>query len=471
MSLNYFKLLSMRLLKTGVIFILFCSHYACENDPRMKNIVIIGGGLMGSAAAWELANSDQEVLLLEQQDSIYSYGSSFGEARISRSLGPEEDLFSYLQQRSIVQTQQLIDYLNKDANELHSMDDIYTTSPVTYVHYPVPSKEAEIFNLNDLDTIARTSTDKIIYALDQREAKEKFGMQIPDSLKVVREFRQYSGTLNPKMLIKKLHTGITKSGNTILYNRQVISLKNKDTGYEIVIKNSKTGQEEIIRAKKIVAAAGPYNGELLKDLAPYVDQLITPKRLFLSFLKIKPAAFHQLSEIQRKKLYDFHPGIKLNQEIFYTMIEKTDEDGAPILKVGGHFLRTPIQHLNEVWKQELSNEEISWSIRNSSNYLQMLDLPLDESDLEFHSGYSCVYSLTESEVPYVTNILTESGDVDANCILIGGMSGVGAKGTLTYGRLAADLLLGQDESSYLYQKTKSALGIDRLKKDIDQYLH
>lgn len=37
---------------------------------------------MGSSTAWELSKYQQNVLLLEQQDSIYTFGSSFGEARI-----------------------------------------------------------------------------------------------------------------------------------------------------------------------------------------------------------------------------------------------------------------------------------------------------------------------------------------------------------------------------------------------------
>ena len=87
------------------------------------DIVVIGGGLMGSSTAWELSKYGQNVLLLEQQDSIYTFGSSFGEARISRSLGPKEDIFSFLQQTSIKETKGLIEYLNEGEREvLHSME-------------------------------------------------------------------------------------------------------------------------------------------------------------------------------------------------------------------------------------------------------------------------------------------------------------------------------------------------------------
>ena len=49
---------------------------------------------------------------------------------------------------------------------------------------------------------------------------------------------------------------------------------------------------------------------------------------------------------------------------------------------------------------------------------------------------------------------------------VGGMSGIGAKGSLTYGLMAANLLLEKKDTSAMYQKTKEALGSDRLLKDI-----
>ena len=51
-------------------------------------------------------------------------------------------------------------------------------------------------------------------------------------------------------------------------------------------------------------------------------------------------------------------------------------------------------------------------------------------------------------------------------VLVGGMSGIGAKGSLAYGLMAANLILNKDDSSQMYQKTKTVLGSDRLMKDI-----
>ena len=442
-----------------LISVIALNLISCQNSENIEDIVVIGGGLMGSSTAWELSKYGQNIFLLEQQDSIYTFGSSFGEARISRSLGPKEDIFSFLQQTSIKETKGLIEYLNEGEREvLHSMQDIYRTSPVTYIY-----TQSQI---NEVEELLDGQLDKYEYASTKEEAKETFGMKISDTTMVIREYKQYTGNLNPKVLIKKLHLGIRKSGNRINYSQKVTSLKKEDGIYKIKIIDNKTGTNKTILSKKVVAAAGPYNGILVKDIAPYFSDLISPKRLFLSFLKIKSDKYDMLTSDQKNRLISSYPVAYLNSEIFYSMIEKFDSDQRPLLKVGGHFLRTEIKELDEVWAMQLTEQEIQWSKENTADYLDKLDLPIKSSDLEFDKGYSCVYSLTESEIPYVTHGFKNITDIDSSFVLVGGMSGIGAKGSLAYGLFAADLILDNKNDSFMYHKAKSALGSQRLMEDI-----
>jgi len=84
---------------------------------------------MGSSTAWELSKNAANVLLIEQQGTVYTKGSSFGESRISRSLGSKNDIFSYLQQTSVIETQHLVDFLNEfDSARNHCMEDITAVS-------------------------------------------------------------------------------------------------------------------------------------------------------------------------------------------------------------------------------------------------------------------------------------------------------------------------------------------------------
>lgn len=431
---------------------------ACQNPKQVEETIVIGGGLIGSSTAWELSKYGEEVLLIEQQDSVYTFGSSLGEARISRSLGPKNDIFSYLQQTSVRETQGLVDYLNKDSKlRTHQMEDIYTTSPVTYIYEKAKLKEVE--------KLLDGQTDKYEYAPNSKKAFEIFGMRIPDSTMVIREYKEYSGTLNPEVLISKLHQGIKKKGSRIRYNEKVTVLKKVNGIYEIEITNTKTKKTEKLFSKKVVAAAGPFNGSLVRGVAPYFESLISPKRLFLAFFKIKSSTYKSLTIEQQNRFHEFYPVAFLDSEIFYSMIEKYDDQGMPIIKVGGHFLRTDINNLNSVWQKKLSMQEIKWSKENTINYLGLLNLPINENDLEFYRGYSCVYSMTKTETPYVTNIIHDSA-IDPNFVLAGGMSGIGAKGSLTYGLIAANLLLNKKDTLAIYNKTVKALGSDRLLKDL-----
>lgn len=443
------------------VLLITASLMSCQTPEKMENIVIIGGGLMGSATAWELSQYGEEVLLIEQQDSIYTYGSSQGEARISRSLGPKNDLFSYFQQTSVAEVEKLIRFLNlKEENGGHLMEDVYRTSPVTYIRYK--SQDDEIAELLKEQAVSYE------FAPDKKTALTLFGMQIPDSIRIIREYKKHSGTLNPSRLISKLHKGITHSGNAVWYNEKVTSLKRVNDHFEIQLTNQKTGEKKTLLSKKVVSAAGPYNGILMKDVAPYVQELISPERLFLAFFKIKKDVYENWSAENKKRLQDFYPVADIDSEIYYSMIEGYDDANHPILKVGGHFLRTEIEDLDKVWQKELTTEEIEWSRANTMDYLNMLQLPIEIGDLEYNRGYSCVYSLTKSEVPYVSNIIKNEAEVDSNLILIGGMSGIGAKGALAYGLIAADLLLQKEDNSSLYQEAKAVLGSERLMIDIQQ---
>ncbi|WP_010594199.1 FAD-dependent oxidoreductase, partial [Rhodococcus sp. P14] len=51
---------------------------------RRADIVIVGGGVIGSAAAWRLAARGKAVILLEQFEPGHRRGASHGSSRIYR---------------------------------------------------------------------------------------------------------------------------------------------------------------------------------------------------------------------------------------------------------------------------------------------------------------------------------------------------------------------------------------------------
>jgi len=423
-------------------------------ETETKEIVIIGGGLMGSAAAWHLSRSGKKVTLFEQQGPDYTYGSSLGKTRIARSLGPQKDIFSYFHNRSVQETEKLIEFLNReDESATHRMEQVYTTSPVTYIYYTDRQKAVE--------ELLDNQKDPVEYAATPEQAKEKFGMEVSDKARVLRERKKYSGTLHPDVLIRKLHKAVTLNGGNICYRHQVRHIQKSENGYEVEMSNTQSGESQTICCRQLVAAVGPYTGKLFREIAPRFEELITPKRVFLVYVKMKGEAFSRLSDQQLKKIEESYPLIDFTPEITFAMIDEHDAEGSPVIKIGGHLLREEITDLDQVWQQPLSEAEKAFGIRSTAGYLQRLGIPVREDELIIVKGNSCVYSLTDSEIPLVTHRLDENDRPDSNFVVMGGMSGVGAKGAMTYGLIASNLLLGETEDSKMYRMAVTALGSGR----------
>ncbi len=423
------------------------------------DVIVIGGGLMGSSAAWHLSNQGKTVLLLEKQDINYDSGSSKGKTRIVRSSNIEDDeLWSYLHDCAVKETELLINFLNSQGVVL-TMEDIYTTSPVSYL--------AKLEELDRLLANLQKQNVNFEIATTPDQGKSKFGVNLQTGTLLQKEFKKYSGTLHPKRLIALLHKAVEEKGNEIRYNTKVERIEKNENLYSVSTIHAH-GQTKILQASQLVCAVGPYTGPLLKRIASYFQELINPKRVFLTFLKINN--YTSLSKEQKQQLKNGYPvidrAINYESEEFYAMIENYDPDGTPIIKIGGHFQRSDIKNLEQIWKVELSPKEISWAIRKTSNYLNLLDIPINTNQINVVDTYSCVYSLTKSEVPFVTPIIDLNGTKDKNLVVMAGMSGVGAKGAMTYGLIAANLLTDETQSDSFYNRAVERLGYERLVKEV-----
>jgi len=134
---------------------------------------------------------------------------------------------------------------------------------------------------------------------------------------------------------------------------------------------------------------------------------------------------------QKEQLLKGYPVINSRADTkasrFFSLIEKIDEHGISLIKIGRHFQRSAIQNLDKIWSKRLSAQEITWSTNNTSDYLHLLNVPIEANTLKLEDNYSCVYSLTSTEVPYVTHIPLENKQRNPNFIVVGGLSGVEGK--------------------------------------------
>lgn len=418
----------------------------------MENIIVIGGGLMGASVAWKLVDRGAKVTMFEQQPKNYAKGSSYGTARISRSLGPKKNVFSYVHNKTIKEVSKLINFLNEeDPKPTHTMEDIYSTLPVTYLYpkkdYPKVNKFRFKKQKNDYSKASPNSSFR------------KFGMTIPANTFVVRERRQYSGSLNPTVLLNKLCAGIEKKGGEIKHQHQVVGLVKKNDIFEVAVLNIKTKKIQQLKAQKVIVAAGAYSTAILKDFAPYFNRVLTPKKVPLSFLKIKEKHYQQLTEEEKKALQNGFPFFSQLGKEYYAMITKSENNTSPIIKVGGHQKRSNIHNLEKIWKEAPTQKEKKWLKKQFKKHLKMIEIHLTKKDIEEVDSYNCVYSETHTNAPIVSNIFDKYGSLNRNIAIIGGMSGIGAKGCLGYAILAADLMLGNEKKpNKMYRKMEKAFG-------------
>lgn len=455
-------------LRSFTLLFLLGSTVSCTVETSRKpsleqdwDVAVVGGGLMGSSTAWQLARAGQKVLLLEKQDAAYTEGSSRGAARIARSLGPPGDVWSSMHNRTVSEVEGLVGFLNEHGESLE-MDAIYTTSPVTYVRHE--SRFPSYAYLPDQD-------DRYELATTPNEARELFGLTVPDDVFVVREFKEHSGTIDPTATIQWLHRGIEAAGGRVVYGREVVRLERSASGYELEIVDVAMSGRTPLVVPKVVSAAGPYTGRLLEHVAPEFEQLVSPERVFLAFFKVDAAFWRALPAEDRARLESLFPAINsvvpTRDGSSFSMIEGRGADGQPVLKIGGHFQRSEIEDLDAVWSLSLSEDEIDWAQTSLLRHLSLLDLELGPEQLRFVRGTSCVYSLTADEVPYVTEAVGADGQPDSTLVILAGLSGVGAKGSLAYGLLAANLVLGRTATDTDDPAAREKFGFERLLRDLE----
>ena len=214
--------------------------------------LVIGGGLMGSSAAWHLAELGQSVLLLEKQGENYNSGSSYGEARITREGDRNSDTLSYMHKKAVTETLKLVDYLNiAFPGKGFSMDTIYRTTGVNFIY---DASEAQ-------EVVEAMNGQNVNYqvAVDSDEAKKLFALDLPAGSMILREEKRYTGTLNPQKLIDWLHRAIKAKKQVVSYNQQVLSFNFSQEGslYEVKVRNLQKDESYTLKARKVIVAAGP----------------------------------------------------------------------------------------------------------------------------------------------------------------------------------------------------------------------
>jgi monomeric sarcosine oxidase len=217
------------------------------------DVVIIGAGLAGSAAAWALARRGRSVAVIEAFESGHRYGSSHGSARIFRRAYPDP-----LYVRLTGQAQRLWRQLGDEAGE----EFILTTGAVDFG----PAREQE--KMYDILTALGVPADLIPAAA----AAERWpGMSFGTDPVM---FHPDGGVIDPERAMAAMLAIAAARGAQMSYGSPVLGLEPSPAG--AVVRTA----DRTWHAPTVIVAAGAWLGPLLGGQVSLPPLVVTQQDAF-----------------------------------------------------------------------------------------------------------------------------------------------------------------------------------------------
>lgn len=228
---------------------------SAPGTPRQTDVVVVGGGVMGSAAAWALARRGVGVVLLERFGPGHAFGASHGSARIYRS--------TYAQPHH----QALVAEARQLWAELEAETGTTLLHPASGVSTAGPSGEARLREVAAAMEVSGVPHEWLSAA----EAGDRWpGMRFPGP--VLHE-PHTAGRLDADAAVTALEHAAGQHGAVVRHHRRVTAVEADGDG---VLVRSAAGAA--IRARTAVVAAGAWTADVLGDLVPLPDLRVTQEQ-------------------------------------------------------------------------------------------------------------------------------------------------------------------------------------------------
>ena len=228
----------------------------------IHDVVVIGLGGMGSAAAWHLARRGLSVVAVEQFDPAHERGSSHGLSRIIRLAYFEHPSYVPLLQRAFSLWRELESVSGEEL--LHVTGGLDAGRPGSRVF----EGSRESCAVHDLPH----------EILDAGEVKSRFpAYHLPPEFRAV--FQPDAGFLEPEKCITTHVRLAVASGATVMTGREVTAWSRVPGGVVV-----RLGGDEI-RARQVVLAAGAWMPKLVPSLA----RVLRPERQVVAWFEVADA--------------------------------------------------------------------------------------------------------------------------------------------------------------------------------------
>lgn len=358
----------------------------------MFDVIILGLGGMGGAAAFELARRGKKVLGLEQFDFGHALGSSHGQTRIIRQAYFEHPSYVPLAQRAFERWYDL---------EQRTGQHLFTECGCLNLGLPDGELVEGIRLATKLHSLA-------VEEYDPAQLRRRFpAFRFDDA--TVGVFEPRAGFLNVEDCVLAHIRQAATLGAELHDNEPALSWEASDSG--VVVHTTKG----TYRAKSLIVTAGSWAGKMLADLGLPLT-------------------------VSRKTLlwYGTRDDSLFRRDRFPTYIADTPEGtyyGFPVIDGKGHKMARH-DDVEPVTDPARVNREISAADQLDSLGFLAKHLPAVTSELR--AGKVCLYTLTPDR-----HFIIDRHPRHANVVVAAGFSGHGFKFTSAIGEVLAHLALGE----------------------------
>jgi sarcosine oxidase len=370
----------------------------------MVHVVVLGGGVMGSAAAWSISRRGARVTLLEQFAAGHTFGSSHGTTRIFRLAYPHRD------------------YVDLAARSLHlwrTVESQTSTSLLTLTggvdHGPSTATEPLFDALVDAGHPADL--------LDPDEAVRRWpGLRFDASVL----HHPDAGRLRADLAVTAFQRSAQARGADLRHGEAVRSVQVRSGSVTVATSLGRT-----IDADAIVVAAGAWSDAVTRDLH---DIALPTLRVTLEQPVIFPSVIHE----DAWPSFIHHPGARLR--LAHGIYGLAGPDG---VKAGGH------ARGREIDPDDLDRRPDPDAVSEIVDYARTW---LPGVDATRPQAAGCLYTIT----PDRDFVVDRRGPVT----VLGGFSGHGFKFAPVIGELAASLALDgvEPEPRFTFERETTRAG-------------
>nr|GMD43386.1 probable sarcosine oxidase [Ipomoea batatas] len=366
------------------------------------DVIVVGGGIMGSCAAYQLAKRGLKTLLLEQFDFLHHRGSSHGESRTIRATYPEE---YYAKMVLAAET------LWREAEAEIGYKVFFKTRQLDMGPADNAALQAVVSSCRKVSIPVRV--------LDPKRVVEEFGGRfwLPENW--VGVVTEHGGVIKPTKAVSMFQALAVKHGATLRDHVEVNGVERDSLTGGISV-TAKSGER--FSGKKCVITVGAWVRKLVTEITgSRVVLPVQPLETNVSYWRIKEGHERDFT------IENGFPSFASYGEPYVYGTPPLEFPG--LIKVGWHGGR-------ECEAEGRTFAPLASSIPSLKQWIESRFGGLVDSSAPVISQ-SCMYSMTPDE-DYVIDFL--GGELGKDVVVGGGFSGHGFKMGPLVGQILADLV-------------------------------